>query len=102
MKNIVALAAVVAVTAILASTTSFARVDDSRGAAPSVDRIATQFRGQGAWIVVDTLGGKDAVAAAEHAGVVFMILGLGGVAILTRIRFQAEKAAQRARRRPFS
>ena len=115
MKIIVATAAVAAATAILASAPSLARVDNipAAGATASnqtadgaeqshLDRVATQFRGQGAWVVVNTLGGKDAVAAAERAGVVLTIMGLGGVAVLVRIRLRAETLARNAKRQPYS
>lgn len=114
MKNIVATAAVVAVTAILASTTGFAQVDNSGRAEPTVsnytangfeqsqvEKIAARFRSQGAWVVVNADGGKDVAAAVEHAGVVLTILGLGGVALLARIRLQAVRLAQRANRQPL-
>src|ERR1700731_114529 len=104
MKIIFATAAIAALTGILAATTSIARVDNSPGAVAALssyaaadgsgqsqtDQIATHLGGQGAWVVVDALGGKDAVAAAEHAGVVLTIIGLGGVAVLARIRLRAE------------
>jgi hypothetical protein len=115
MKIIVATAAVAALTGILAATTSMARVANSPDAAAAVssyaadgsgqsqtDQIATHFSGQGASVVVNTLGGKDAVAAAEHAGVVLTIIGLGGVAVLARSRLRAETLARSVKRQPFS
>jgi len=100
MKIIVATAAVAALTGILAATTSMARVNNSPDAAVAVSSYAAD--GQGASVVVNTLGGKDAVAAAEHAGVVLAIIGLGGVAVLARSRLRAETLARSAERQPFS
>jgi hypothetical protein len=114
MKIIVATAAIAAATAILASAPSLAHVDSSPGGGPTasraadgaeqsqIDHIATHFSGQGAWVVANTLGGKDAVAAAERAGVVLTIMGLGGVAVLLRMRLQAEALARSANRQLYS
>jgi hypothetical protein len=114
MKIIVATAAIAAATAILAAAPSLAHVDSSPGGGATanqtangaeqsqMDHVATHFSGQGAWVVVNTLGGKDAVDAAERAGVVFTIMGLGGVAILVRIRLRAETLARNAKRQPYS
>jgi hypothetical protein len=112
MKIIVATAAIAAATAILASAPSLAHVDSSSGGgavasqtsngAEQMDHVATHFSGQGAWVVVNTLGGKDAVDAAERAGVVLTIMGLGGVAVLVRIRLRAETLARNAKRQPYT
>ena len=113
MKIIVATAAIAAATAILASAPSLAHVDSSSGGGATAnqtgngaeqsqtDHVAAHFSGQGAWVVVNTLGGKDAVDAAERAGVVLTIMGLGGVAVLARIRLRAEILARDAERRPY-
>ena len=96
MKNIVTVAAAAAVAAILASTPGCAKADTSLGAEQSAQQVASHFNGQGPWFVADSLGAKDATDAAEQAGVVLGVLGLGGVALLTLIRMQAESRAQRA------
>src|SRR5579859_6125578 len=115
MKIIVATAAIAAATAILASAPSLAHVDSPAGAGATVsnqtdnggqqspvNNIAAHFSGQGAWVVVDTLGGKDAIAAAQRAGVVLTIMGLGGAAVLLRMRLQAEALARSANRQLYS
>ncbi|HLZ82060.1 MAG TPA: hypothetical protein VKQ54_00740 [Caulobacteraceae bacterium] len=96
MKNIIAAAAVAAIAALLTSTPSSAKADTSPSAEQSVQQVATHFSGQGSWVVVDSLGGKDAAEATEHAAALFGVLGLGGVALLTLIRLQAEGQARRA------
>jgi hypothetical protein len=99
MKKIVATAAAVALTTLLASTAAFAQVDTSPTDRSSVsaDALASRLSGQGAWVVVSAMGGQDAIEATERGGVVLAIMGLSAAAILVRSKFRAEEEAQRAR-----
>jgi hypothetical protein len=119
MKKIVAKAVVAAVAAILVSTTCFAQDDSSAVLQPlasntalqplasndaasasepqPVERIATRFEGQGAWVATGSVGGKDAVEAAQRATVILAILGMAAIAIVARMRLRAEEEALRAK-----
>jgi len=106
MQNIVAKAVAVAVVAVAATTTSmvlFDKVATARAVAATystAERPADAFSSQPS-VVLDVMGGRDAIAAAENAGVMLTIFGLGGIAIMGRMRWQAETVAVRARQRAY-